>query len=83
MAVLLLKRLESSIEAFRSTLDSLIQSNRNFREALDSGFVPIGRTETRLLSGQSFDAETCWRSCNKRSSVDGAGRPEGGAGPLD
>ena len=57
MAVLLLKRLESSIEAFRSTLSSLIQSNRNFREALDSGFVPIGRTATRLLSGQSFDAE--------------------------
>ena len=42
MAVLLLKRLESSIEAFRSTLNSLIQSNRNFREALDLGFVPIG-----------------------------------------
>ena len=57
MAVLLLKRLESSIEAFRSTLNSLIQSNRNFREALDSGFVPIGRTATRLLSGQSFDAD--------------------------
>ena len=57
MAVLLLKRLESSIEAFRSTLNSLIQSNRNFREALDAGFVPIGRTATRLLSGQSFDAD--------------------------
>ena len=57
MAVLLPKRLESSIEAFRSTLNSLIQSNRNFREALDSGFVPIGRTATRLLSGQFFDAE--------------------------
>ena len=57
MAVLLLKRLESSIEAFRSTLNSLIQSNRNFRESLDSGFVPIGRTATRLLSGQSFDAD--------------------------
>ena len=57
MAVLLLKRLESSIEAFRSTLNSLIQSNRNFRQALDLGFVPIGRTATRLLAGQSFDAD--------------------------
>ena len=57
MAVLLLKRLESSIEAFRSTLNSLILSNRNFRDALDSGYVPIGRTATRLLSGQSFEAE--------------------------
>ena len=57
MGVLLLKRLESSIEAFRSTLNSLITSNRNFREALTSGFVPIGSTATRLLAGQSFDVD--------------------------
>ena len=57
MGVLLFKRLESSIEAFRSTLHSLITSNRNFREALASGYVPIGSTATRLLSGQSFDAD--------------------------
>ena len=58
MAVLLLKRLESSIEAFRSTLESLIRSNRNFREALTSGFVPIGSTATRMLAGEGFDADT-------------------------
>ena len=57
MGVLLLKRLESSIEAFRSTLRSLRDSNRNFRAALVSGFVPIGSTATRLLAGQSFDAD--------------------------
>ena len=57
MGVLLLKRLESSIEAFRSTLRSLMNSNRNFKEALDAGYVPIGSTATRLLSGQSFDAD--------------------------
>ena len=57
MSVLLFKRLESSIEAFRSTLNSLIRSNRNFREALDAGYVAIGSTATRLLSGQSFDAD--------------------------
>lgn len=57
MGVLLLKRLESSIEAFRSTLGSLITSNRNFREALGSGFVPIGSTATRMLAGQSFDVD--------------------------
>ena len=57
MGVLLLKRLESSIEAFRSTLNSLITSNRNFREALASSFVPIGNTATRLLAGQSFDVD--------------------------
>ena len=57
MGVLLLKRLESSIAAFRSTLESLLRSNRNFREALDAGYVPIGGTATSLLSGQSFDAD--------------------------
>ena len=57
MSVLLLKRLESSIEAFRSTQKSLMRSNRNFREALNSGYVPIGSTATRLLSGQSFDTD--------------------------
>ena len=57
MSVLLLKRLESSIEAFRSTLNSLMRSNRNFRSALDAGYVPIGATATRLLSGQSFEAD--------------------------
>ena len=57
MKALLFKRLESSIEAFRSTLNSLIRSNRNFREALAAGFVPIGTTATRMLSGQSFEAD--------------------------
>ena len=57
MRALLFKRLESSIEAFRSTLRSLIRSNRNFGEALSSGYVPIGNTATRLLSGASFDAD--------------------------
>ncbi len=49
-----LKRLEFSIEAFRSTLRSLMISNRNFRQSLDAGFVPIGGTATRLLAGQSL-----------------------------
>ncbi len=57
MDSLLVKRLESSIEAFRSTLSALRQSNRNFKEALEAGYVPIGATATRLLSGQSFDTD--------------------------
>lgn len=57
MGVLLLKRLESSIEAFRSTLQSLSRSNRNFKTALGNGYVPIGDTATRMLSGASFDAD--------------------------
>jgi len=54
---LLFKRLESSVAAFRSTLDMLIRSNRNFRQSLDEGFVPIGATATRLLGGESFDPD--------------------------
>ena len=57
MGVLLLKRLESSIEAFRSTLRALKNSNRNFREALVTGFVPIGGTASRILAGQAFDVD--------------------------
>lgn len=56
MGALLFKRFESSIEAFRATLRALIRSNRNFRQALEEGFVPIGQTSTRLLAGESFDA---------------------------
>ena len=44
---LMVKRLESSIEAFRSTLGSLTQSNRNFRAALDAGYVPVGSIATQ------------------------------------
>ena len=57
MGALLFKRLESSVEAFRATLRSLITSNRNFKEALEEGFVPIGQTATRLLAGEAFDAD--------------------------
>ena len=39
------------------SLRSLITSNRNFRSALEEGFVPIGQTATRLLGGESFDAD--------------------------
>ena len=54
---LLLKRMESSIAAFRSTLESLINSNQNFRAALDAGYVPVGSVATRLLAGQNFDPQ--------------------------
>ena len=54
---LMVKRLESSIEAFRSTLGSLSQSNRNFKAALDAGYVPVGSIATRLLAGQNFDPQ--------------------------
>jgi hypothetical protein len=57
MRHLLFKRLESSVAAFRATLAVLARSNRNFREALDQGFVPIGQTATNILSGEVFDPQ--------------------------
>ena len=54
---LLFKRLESSIPAFRSTLESLSHSNRRFRAALQAGYVPVGSVATNLLAGQNFNAE--------------------------
>ena len=57
MKALLFKRLESSIVAFRETLNNLATSNRNFRNALDLGTVAIGRSATQVLSGQLLEPE--------------------------
>ena len=54
---LTLKRLESSVHAFRRTLDNLIKSNANFRAALSGGYVPTGRQATRLLTAPDFDPD--------------------------
>ncbi len=54
---LLFKRLESSIRAFRSTLESLSHGNRSFKAALEAGYVPVGSVATNLLAGQNFNAE--------------------------
>ena len=78
MGALLLKRLESSIEAFRLTVNALARSNRNFRAALKGGYVPIGTTATRLLAGESFDAEDALAVLTQeeenRAREDGGGR---------
>jgi len=76
MRALLFKRLESSIVAFRSTLSTLITSNRNFAASLDQGFVPVGRTATRLLSGQTFDADELLDVLADEEATSGAGRPK-------
>ena len=56
--MLLFKRLESSIEAFRSTLRLPdYQQSQLPGGACDPAMFPIGSTATRLLSGQSFDVD--------------------------
>lgn len=53
MKVLLLKRFESSVAAFRETVHRLIRIHRSFLEAIDRGFVPAGEEAQELL----YDAE--------------------------
>lgn len=57
MKTLLFKRLESSIAAFRDTLDNLCTSNRNFATAIESGTVPVGRAATQILSNSAISPE--------------------------
>ena len=54
MRALLVKRLESSVNAFRATLDALIASNRNFTNALKSGKVVVGSAAGRIISGETL-----------------------------
>ena len=70
MKVLLLKRLESSVAAFRFTLESLMRSNRHFREALEAGYVPVGPLATRLVSGQEFDADEAFEILSQEDQQD-------------
>ena len=73
--VLLLKRLESSVAAFASTLESLIRSNRNFRSSLNQGFVPVGKIASRLLSGQEFSAAEALAILSREESESSAAFP--------
>lgn len=51
----LFKRLESSVEAFRVSIDRQIMVHRNFLAALDSGHIAAGREAARLLEGRRGD----------------------------
>ncbi len=49
MKVLLVKRLESSFEAFRKTLGRFIEAYEKFIRAYDSGFVYVSKKRTSLI----------------------------------
>jgi len=53
MKVLLLKRFESSVAAFRETIHRLFRIHKSFSEAINRGFVPAGEEAQELL----YDAE--------------------------
>ncbi len=49
MKAMLFKRLESSVEAFRATIERLERSHARFLELLDEGKVPAGEAASDLL----------------------------------
>jgi len=49
MRVLLFKRFESSVEAFRSTVERLLTGHERFLAALDNGIIPAGEKAEEIL----------------------------------
>ncbi|MEE8392379.1 MAG: helicase-related protein, partial [Anaerolineae bacterium] len=57
MRILLFKRFESSVEAFRQTANRLRNLQRAFQGALDRGLVPAGDEATDILYKSDLDDE--------------------------
>jgi ERCC4-related helicase len=55
--MLLLKRLESSIAAFKNTVRKMIFINKVFSEAINLGFIPSGDLSQRILYESAGDAD--------------------------
>lgn len=56
--VLLFKRFESSVYAFRETVRRLLRAHRSFLAALEEGIVPAGEEAESILIGSDPDEET-------------------------
>jgi len=57
MRVMLFKRLESSVHAFRETVRRMLWTHQAFLAALDQGIVPAGEEAQRLLYESDRDEE--------------------------
>jgi superfamily II DNA or RNA helicase len=57
MRVLLFKRFESSVHAFRETVRRLLTSHRRFRQALEEGIIPAGEEAQDLLNDPNNSEE--------------------------
>ena len=55
--MLLLKRLESSVAAFKITIRKMIFINKSFLEAVNNGFIPSGDMAQKILYGSADDAD--------------------------
>jgi superfamily II DNA or RNA helicase len=57
MRIMLFKRFESSVYAFRQTLRRMVHTHKAFLAALDQGIVPAGEEAQRLLYESDLDEE--------------------------
>ena len=57
MRIMLFKRFESSVHAFRETVRRLLRIHRQFLSALEQGIVPAGEEAQRLLYESDQDEE--------------------------
>ena len=58
MKVLVLKRLESSVFAFKQTIGRLLKIHVLFLQSLEEGFIPAGKEASELLyDAESYDEE--------------------------
>ena len=66
MRVSLFKRLESSVEAFRKTIQRMVKSHEAFLKALDQGIVPAGEEAQRILyESDRYSEEDLYDALNK------------------
>ena len=71
--VLLFKRFESSVHAFRETVRRLLSAHRAFVVAIDGGRVPAGKRAERILNSSDLggDAEAEERLLRELGEADG------------
>jgi hypothetical protein len=69
MRVMLFKRFESSVYAFRQTVNRLRDLQRAFRGALDRGIVPAGDEATDLLYKSDLDDEVSLYEALEKASI--------------
>ncbi|MGF1489432.1 MAG: helicase-related protein [Prochloraceae cyanobacterium] len=55
--ILLFKRFESSVYAFKLTIDRLLRIHQNFIAAIDKGFVPAGKEAQTLLEAEYSETD--------------------------
>ena len=68
MKVLVLKRLESSVFAFKRTIEKLLKIHELFYKSIESGFIPAGEEAAELLyDAESYDEENLLENLERLS----------------